>query len=208
MDQEKGADSRRYIADRQRTYVLRLSHALISQQAYHHPFGSAVVHYLAALGIQTGTALLDASVAGVAETHSFLAQQASYLVDGSYSPMSEILSLLAYAKFVSHRTQGRIAGSMWWSADRQTYFLKGRSIQLQLFCEMALRIVAEAERLLWEELLWEELLWIGDGEQRLSTVPSDRGRRLAVLPGRLLPAFGSPAGSREIDAGTTGYYAW
>jgi hypothetical protein len=75
-----------------------------------------------------------------------------------------MLSLLAYAKFISLRTPGSVAGSMWWSQDRQTFFLKGRPIQLPLLRAMAQGLVAEAER-----VLWAELLWIGDAEGRLPT---------------------------------------
>jgi hypothetical protein len=78
--------------------------------------------------------------------------------------MSVMLSLLAYAKFISLRILGSVAGSMWWLQDRQTFFLKGRPIQLPLLRAMAQGLVAEAER-----VLWAELLWIGDAEGRLPT---------------------------------------
>jgi hypothetical protein len=53
---------------------------------------------------------------------------------------------------------------MWWLQDRQTFFLKGRPIQLPLLRAMAQGLVAEAERVLWAELLWME-----DAESRLPT---------------------------------------
>ncbi|KAF5850041.1 hypothetical protein GGP41_005485 [Bipolaris sorokiniana] len=49
---------------------------------------------------------------GAAKISSFLKQRARYLVDGSYSPISTILSLLAYAKFIALRTPSTIAGSI------------------------------------------------------------------------------------------------
>ena len=49
---------------------------------------------------------------GAAETDSFLKRRARYLTDGSYSPMSTMLSLLAYAKFIALRTPSSIAGSI------------------------------------------------------------------------------------------------
>jgi hypothetical protein len=55
---------------------------------------------------------------GAAETLRFQQQRARYLVDGLYSPMSVMLSLLAYAKFISLCTLGSTAGSMWWLLDR------------------------------------------------------------------------------------------
>jgi superfamily II DNA helicase RecQ len=55
---------------------------------------------------------------------------------------------------VSLRTPGSIAGSMWWSLDRQTFFLKGRPIELARFRTMAQGVVAEAAQVLWEQVLW------------------------------------------------------
>jgi hypothetical protein len=162
---------------------LRLSETLICQEVYHQAFNSSLIHFLAALGIHPETSRLRTAAQfssllgslvycirvlsvelwlpscrraeqGATETLSFLQQRARYLVDGSYSPMSVILSLLAYAKFISLRTPGSIAGSMWWSLDRQTFFICGRLVELQRFQSMAQGIVAEAERLFWEELLW------------------------------------------------------
>jgi hypothetical protein len=91
---------------------------------------------------------------GAAETRSLLQRRSRYLVDGSHSPMSVMLSLLSYAKFVSLRTPGSIAGSMWWSLDRQTFFIKGRPVELARFRTMAQSVVASAEQVLWEQLLW------------------------------------------------------
>jgi hypothetical protein len=168
---------------KQRTYVLRLSHALICQELYGQPFASAVVHFLAALSIHPETSRLLTATEfspmlgslvyciraltielflpaekraeqGAAEIDSFLKQRARYLTDGSYSPMSTMLSLLAYAKFIALRTPGSIAGSMWWSVDQQTFYIKGRPVVLQRFRELAQGVITEAERVLWEELLW------------------------------------------------------
>ncbi|KAF5850042.1 hypothetical protein GGP41_005488, partial [Bipolaris sorokiniana] len=131
-----------------RTYVLRLSHALICQELYGQPFASAIVHFLAALGIYPETSCLRtaaefSSMLGslvycvrVLAIEFFLlankrAEQGAAETNGSYSPMSTMLSLLVYAKFIALRTPGTIAGSMWWSTDRQTFYIKGRPIVLQ-----------------------------------------------------------------------------
>jgi hypothetical protein len=91
---------------------------------------------------------------GAEETRFLLRQRSCYLVDGSHSPMSVMLSLLLYAKFVSLCMPSGIAGSMWWLLDRQTFIIKGRPIKLSRFRTMAQGIVAEAAQVLWEELLW------------------------------------------------------
>jgi hypothetical protein len=62
--------------------------------------------------------------------------------------MSVILSLLTYAKFISLRTPGSIASSMWWSKDQLTYFIKGCLVILQQLSKIVQEIVVEAERLL------------------------------------------------------------
>jgi hypothetical protein len=49
---------------------------------------------------------------GAAKTLRFQQQCARYLVNSLYSPMSVMLSLLAYAKFISLRTLGSTAGSI------------------------------------------------------------------------------------------------
>ncbi|EUC27744.1 hypothetical protein COCCADRAFT_70950, partial [Bipolaris zeicola 26-R-13] len=142
-------------AAQQRTYIRLLSQALICQKVYHQPFDSPVIHFLATLGIYPETSRLrDApefstllssliycvraltieiflpvdkrAEQGAAETGSFLEQRASYLVDGSYSPMSTMLSLLVYAKFIALRTPSSSASRMWWLVDRQTFYIKGQ----------------------------------------------------------------------------------
>ncbi|KAF1829003.1 hypothetical protein BDW02DRAFT_472354, partial [Decorospora gaudefroyi] len=151
-------DSAERAGDR-RKYVLRLSQELICQDVYHQPFESGLVHFLAALGINPDTLRLRTAPQyssqlgslvycirvlmaeaflpykrrgeqGAAETLVLLQKRSRYLVDGSHSSMSVMLSLLSYAKFISLRTPSSIAGSMWWSLDWQTFFIKGRLVEL------------------------------------------------------------------------------
>jgi hypothetical protein len=49
---------------------------------------------------------------GDTKTLSFLQHRTRYLVNSSYSLISVILSLLAYAKFISLRTPGSVASSI------------------------------------------------------------------------------------------------
>jgi hypothetical protein len=67
--------------------------------------------------------------------------------------MSVMLSLLLYAKYISLRTPSSIAGSMWWLLDQQTFFIKGRPVELARFRSMAQGVVAEAAQVLWEQVL-------------------------------------------------------
>jgi hypothetical protein len=149
-----------------RKYVIRLTQELICQNVCYQPFESGLIHFLAALGdnsntlwlrtaqeyssllrllvycvkVLTNEAFLSSEQRGkqgAAETCSLLQHRARYLVDGSHSPMSVMLSLLSYAKFVSLRMPDNIAGSMWWSLDRQTFFIKGHPVELARFRTMA-----------------------------------------------------------------------
>ncbi|KAF2179191.1 hypothetical protein K469DRAFT_801490, partial [Zopfia rhizophila CBS 207.26] len=87
-----------------------------------------------------------------ADQKGFLQKRKNYLADGSYSPMSEMLSLLAYGKFVALNT--RNSGNAFWSRDKKIFYLSRRPIIISQFQQMARDIVTEAEDMLWQELLW------------------------------------------------------
>jgi hypothetical protein len=171
------------IAQEEQSVVLCLSQSLICQDIYHQPFHSGLIHFLAALAINPDinrlrdapqfASLLSSIIycvrvlttesclpstlraeQGAAETIALLQQRARYLVDGSHSPMSVMISLLAYAKHISLYTPSSIAGSIRWSHDQQTLYLKSHAIKLERFQAMVQEIVVSAERLLWDELLW------------------------------------------------------
>ncbi|RYP28637.1 hypothetical protein DL767_007119 [Monosporascus sp. MG133] len=81
-----------------------------------------------------------------------LARRQKFLADGSYSPMSEMIRLLAYGK--SFALAAGNSGNAYWSKDKKIFYLNGRPISISRFRQMAQDIVAEAERMLWQELLW------------------------------------------------------
>jgi hypothetical protein len=58
-----------------------------------------------------------------------------YLADGSYSPMSVIISLLVYGKHAA-MTEGN-AGNTYWSPDKKTFYLNGRPIVVERFYKIA-----------------------------------------------------------------------
>ena len=177
---------------KEQSMLLSLSQSLICQEVYHQPFHSGLLHFLAALAINPDTnrlrdapqyaSLLSSIIycvrvlttefylpsalraeQGAAETIALLEQRTRYLVDGSHSPMSVMISLLAYAKHISLRTPSSIAGAMRWSLDQQTLYLQSHAVKLERFQTMVQEIVASAERLLWEELLWAT---VEQGRQR------------------------------------------
>jgi len=161
--------------------VLQLSAAFIFQSVGSDPFDSGLIHFLAVLGIDEDLKRLRTAndfsfmLAGVvyctrvlaaesllpsaaraeqgdAERTGFLNRRKQFLADGSFSPMSTMLSLLAYSKAaaLNHRNPG----SIFWSKDRKIVYLHGRPIVIERFRRMVGDAVTEAERLLWQELMW------------------------------------------------------
>jgi hypothetical protein len=145
------------------------------------PFSSGLIHFLAVLGIDAEANRLRTAknysymLAGVVycirvlavekllpaggrdeqtdgDRERFLHARDKYLADGSYSPMSEAISLLAYGKYIA-MTAGN-SGNAYWSKDKKIFYLNGRPIYISRFCKMAQDMVAKAEQMLWEELLW------------------------------------------------------
>lgn len=90
----------------------------------------------------------------------FLAMRKRYLVDGSYSPMSTIISLLAYGKSIALSAGN--SGNAYWSWDKKTYYLNGRPISVERFCSMAQSMVADVTEQLWQ------LCWVDRVEDRFS----------------------------------------
>ena len=109
------------------------------------PFSSGLIHFLAVLGINSDTNRLHTAknysymLAGVVycmrvlsvekllpsacrdkqtdeDRERFLEHREKYLSDGSYSPMSEALSLLAYGKYVALAAGN--SGNAYWSKAR------------------------------------------------------------------------------------------
>jgi hypothetical protein len=58
-----------------------------------------------------------------------------YLADGSYSPISEIISLLVYSKHAA-LNEGN-AGNAYWLLDKKIYYLNSRPIIIKDFCKIA-----------------------------------------------------------------------
>jgi hypothetical protein len=124
------------------------------------PFSSGLIHFLAVLGIDAAMDRLRTAknysymLAGVvyctrviaveallpsakrdgqgdAEREEFLRQRKDFLSDGSYSAMSEMLSLLVYGKFVALNAGS--SGNVYWSKDKKTFYLNGRLIVISRF---------------------------------------------------------------------------
>ena len=152
-------------------------------------FSSGLLHYLAVLGIDTETGRLRTAknysymLAGMVyctrvlfagallpaaqreeqteeDRNRFLEMRRQYLADGLYSPMSEMISLLAYGKYIGLNAGN--SGNANWSEDKKIFYLNGRPIVVERFRTMAQELVVEAEEKLWQ------LCWVDKAEDRLS----------------------------------------
>jgi superfamily II DNA helicase RecQ len=85
----------------------------------------------------------------------FLDTRKKYLADGSYSPMSEMISLLAYSKHAA-MNEGN-AGNAYWSLDKKIFYLNGRPIVVERFRQMAQSMQAEVVEQFWQ-LLWVDVV--------------------------------------------------
>ncbi|KAE8823844.1 hypothetical protein HRS9139_09026 [Pyrenophora teres f. teres] len=74
---------------------------------------------------------------------AFLELRKKYLANGSYSPMSAMLSLLAYGKHAA-LNEGNTSNT-YWSPDKKTFYLNGRPIVVERFCKIAQSMEAELE---------------------------------------------------------------
>lgn len=181
--------------DAQIEATLQVFESFIFESTGDNPFSSGLIHFLAVLGIDGAMDRLRTAknysymLAGVVyctrvvaveallpsakrneqgdmEREEFLRKRKDFLSDGSYSPMSEMLSLLAYGKFIALNAGN--SGNAYWSKDRKTFYLNGRPIVIGRFQQMARDIVTEAE-----DMLWQELFWVADRGQRF-TVSLDK----------------------------------
>ena len=155
--------------------------SLIFQKVRADVFKSAIMHFLAVLGINEEDYRLRQAndfsymLAGmvyctrvigvevilpVSERESqgdkddkrFRQVRDEYLADGTYSVMSKMLSLLAYGKSVVISHNN--AGIISFSLDRTVINYRGKPINLERFGRMVREVVAEAEDKLWQELMW------------------------------------------------------
>ncbi|KAF2625037.1 hypothetical protein BU25DRAFT_412851 [Macroventuria anomochaeta] len=90
----------------------------------------------------------------------FLEMRHKYLADGSFSPMSEMISMLVYSKHIGLNA-GNL-GNAHWSQNKQRFYLNGWPIAISRFRKMAQDLLAETEQMLWE------LCWVDKEEDRVA----------------------------------------
>lgn len=172
--QDEGSDARQMQALR------NFLQSLVCQTVRGDNFCSPVLHFLAVLGIDaemgrlreandfsfmlagvvycTRVIAVDAvlpsgerHVQGEEDDARFLEFRLKYLADGGFSPMSKMLSMLAYGKYIAFNHQN--AGSLFWEGDNTVLF-RGWRIALADFRSMVHSVISRAEELLWDELMW------------------------------------------------------
>ncbi|KIV98766.1 uncharacterized protein PV09_09464 [Verruconis gallopava] len=170
--------------------LLRLLAAFIFEGTGDDPFSSGLIHYVAVLGIDAEMNRLRTArnysymLAGMVyctrviavevllpsaerqqqsddDRAEFIQKRRDFLADGSYSPMSEMLSLLAYGKYVALNSGN--SGSAFWSADKKIFYFRGKPVVLRKFQQMVRDIITESE-----DILWQELLWMAGREERFT----------------------------------------
>ena len=136
-------------------------------------FKSAILHFLAVLGINEETRRLREAndfsymLAGIVycirviaaeiilpseeredqndeDDERFKQTRDNFLADGTYSVISKALSILAYGKSIAMNYSN--AGSVSWSTDRTEILYKGRPISVACFGAMIRGVIDEAER--------------------------------------------------------------
>ena len=75
--------------------------------------------------------------------NSFLATRHKQLADSTFSPISEIISMLAYSKHIGLTASN--SGNAYWSEDKQTFYLNGQPIVIRRFCKIAQDLLAKIE---------------------------------------------------------------
>jgi hypothetical protein len=161
--------------------LLDFYESLIFQHVRGDTFKSAILHFLAVLGINEETRRLRQAndfsyiLAGIVycirviavevilpseeredqgdeDDERFKRTRDEFLADGTYSVMSKALSILAYGKSIAMDHSN--AGSISWSLDRTEMSYKGRPIDVARFRCMVRGVVEEAEGKLWKDLIW------------------------------------------------------
>jgi superfamily II DNA helicase RecQ len=121
---------------------------------------AGVVYCIRVLGLETLLPMGQRDQQTEEDRQKFIDMREKYLADGSFSPMSEMINLLAMGKYIGLNAGN--SGSASWSRDKKTFYLNGRPIVISQFCKMAQGLVADVTKMLWE------ICWSDSGEECFS----------------------------------------
>jgi superfamily II DNA helicase RecQ len=121
---------------------------------------AGMVYCVRVLGLETLLPAGERDGQTEADRDNFMDMRKKYLADGSFSPMSKTINLLAMGKYIGLNAGN--SGNAYWSQDKETFYLNGRPILVSRFCKMAQDLVAETCEKLWE------LCWVDDRKDRVA----------------------------------------
>ncbi|KAG9886428.1 hypothetical protein KCU98_g17623, partial [Aureobasidium melanogenum] len=176
------------VEDEQIPAMVELCKVLLFKKVWNNRFESAVIHFMAVMGIDetnarlrdgndysymiaglvyvsrivTAEALLpslDRENQGEVEFQAFLEQRKEFLADGSMSVMADMLSLLAYGKTIAKNFHAR--GKLHWTHDGAGVALGSIEFTVYKFKHMARSALDDCE-----DYMWRNLMWAGRKEDR------------------------------------------
>jgi hypothetical protein len=96
---------------------------------------AGMVYCVRVLGVKKLLLLAQRSEQTVKDRERFLSMRHKYMADGTFSPMSKMISLLAYGKHIGLSAGN--SGNAYWSKDKRIFYLNGRPVYIDRFRKMA-----------------------------------------------------------------------
>lgn len=169
------------VEDNQIPAMVELSRVLLFKKVWNDRFDSALIHFMAVMGIDETNARLrdgndysymaaglvyvsrivaaeallpslDRENQGEADFEAFLEQRKEFLADGSMSVMGEMLSLLAYGKKIAKNFHAQ--GKLHWTHDGAGVALGSIEFTVYNFKSMARSALDDCEDYMWRDLMW------------------------------------------------------
>ncbi|CAD0011788.1 unnamed protein product [Aureobasidium pullulans] len=176
------------VEDDQIPAMVELCKVLLFRKVWNDRFDSAMIHFMAVMGIdETNARLRDGNdysymIAGLvyvsrlvaaeallpslerenqgeAEFEAFLERRKEFFADGSMSVMAEMLSLLAYGKKIAKNFHAQ--GKLHWTRDGAGVALGSIEFTVYNFKSMARSALDDCE-----DYMWRDLMWAGRKEDR------------------------------------------
>jgi hypothetical protein len=96
---------------------------------------AGIVYCVRVLGVEKLLLSAQRSEQTVKDRERFLSMRHKYIADGTFSPISEMISLLAYSKHIG-LSAGNL-GNAYWSKDKRIFYLNSRPVYIDRFRKIA-----------------------------------------------------------------------
>jgi hypothetical protein len=123
---------------------------------------AGVVYCVRVLGIEKLLPIAERDKQTERDRERFTEMRVKYLVDGSFSLISEMINLLAIGKHI--RLNAGNSSNAYWLQDKKIYYLNARPIYISKFCEIAQGLVVDATEMLWA------LCWVQYAQKRFKMI--------------------------------------